>query len=174
MNFNLKHAVKVLSKTPVLLTELLQELPDDWTHANEGPDTWSPFDVVGHLVHGERTDWIPRIMIIMNDSDQKTFAPFDRFAQFEESKGKTLGQLLDSFRALRKENLSILKGLDLTESDLKRPGVHPSLGPVTLKEVLATWVAHDLGHIVQISRVLAKQYKEEVGPWTEYLRVLDD
>lgn len=174
MKFDLNHAISVLVKTPSTLERLLTGLPEEWTMANEGPETWSPYDVLGHLVHGERTDWIPRIMIIMNDSDQKTFAPFDRFAQFEESKGKTLAELLEEFAYLRDQNLHRLRGFELNEQDLNRQGIHPALGPVTLKQVIATWVAHDLGHIVQISRVLAKQYKAEVGPWTQYLRVLDE
>ena len=172
MKFDLNHSISLLVKTPGILSRLLTGLPEEWVTANEGEDTWSPYDVVGHLVHGERTDWIPRIMIILNDSDQKTFTPFDRFAQFEESKGKSLEELLEEFAYLRDQNLHRLRDFQLDESDLAREGIHPSLGKVTLQQVIATWVAHDLGHIVQISRVMAKQYKDEIGPWTEYLSVM--
>lgn len=172
MKFDLSHSIGLLVKTPDILQKLLTGLPEEWITANEGPDTWSPFDVVGHLVHGERTDWIPRIMIIMNDSDQKTFAPFDRFAQFEESKGKSIDQLLEEFAYLRDQNLHRLRAFQLDKTDLDRTGIHPSLGQVTLRQVIATWVAHDLGHLVQISRVMAKQYKDEIGPWTKYLSVI--
>jgi hypothetical protein len=172
MTFNLNKAISVLENTPILLKNMLSGLSEDWTHENEGPETWSPFDVLGHLVHGERTDWIPRTFIIMNDSDQKTFHPYDRFAQFEESKGKTLEDLLNEFEILRKQNLEQLKGFGLMESDYNREGIHPSLGPVTLANLLSAWVVHDLGHIAQISRVMSKQYKDEVGPWTRYMTIL--
>ncbi len=172
MTFHFDKSISILEKTPLVLKSLLSGLPDDWTQHNEGPDTWSPFDVVGHLVHGERTDWIPRIFIIMNDSDQKTFHPYDRFAQFEESKGKTLEALIMEFKQLRNQNLEQLKGFGLSESDYRREGVHPSLGPVTLANLLSAWVVHDLGHIAQISRVMAKQYKNEIGPWTAYLSIV--
>jgi hypothetical protein len=172
MTFHFDKSISILEKTPSVLKSLLSGLQEDWTHHNEGPDTWSPFDVVGHLVHGERTDWIPRTFIIMNDSDQKTFHPYDRFTQFEENKGKTLEELLMEFEVLRKQNLEQLKGFGLTESDYTREGIHPSLGPVTLANLLSAWVVHDLGHIAQISRVMAKQYIDEVGPWTRYLTIL--
>lgn len=172
MTFDLNKSISVLENTPILLKNMLSELSKDWTHENEGPETWSPFDVVGHLVHGERTDWITRSFIIMNDSDQKTFQPYDRFAQFEESKGKTLEELLREFQVLRNQNLEQLKGFGLTESDYNREGIHPSLGPVTLANLLSAWVVHDLGHIAQISRVMAKQYKDEVGPWAQYMTIL--
>ncbi len=172
MTFKIDQAIDLLERTPEALKAMLSGLSNDWTRANEGGDSWSPFDVVGHLVHGERTDWIPRIFIIMNDSDQKTFHPYDRFAQFEESKGKSLEDLLEEFESLRRSNLEQLKGFNLTESDLQRSGIHPSLGPVTLLNLLSAWVVHDQGHIAQISRVLAKQYKDEVGPWTKYMTIL--
>lgn len=172
MNFDLNKSISVLENTPMVLKSLLSGLSEEWTHNNEGPETWSPFDVVGHLVHGERTDWIPRIFIIMNDSEEKTFTPFDRFAQFEESKGKTLEDLLNEFETLRDQNLQQLKSFGFTESELQRKGIHPELGEVTLSQVIATWVTHDLGHIAQISRVMAKQYKNEVGPWTAYISIL--
>ncbi len=172
MLFDLNKSVSVLERTPRVLESLLGGLDTPWTHENEGPDTWSPFDIVGHLVHGEKTDWIPRILIILNDSDNKTFRPVDRFAQFEESKGKTMADLLEEFKSLRNQNLEQLKGFVLTEFELNSKGIHPELGEVTLQQVLATWVTHDLGHIAQISRVMAKQYKNEVGPWTAYISIL--
>ena len=172
MKFDLQQSIALLERTPKVLKAMLSGLSDDWTQNNEGEDSWSPYDVVGHLVHGERTDWIPRTFIIMNEGDQKTFEPYDRFAQFEESKGKSLEQLLDEFESLRKANLEQLKGFGLTESDYQRQGIHPSLGPVTLSNLLSAWVVHDQGHIAQISRVMAKQYKNEVGPWTRYMTIL--
>ena len=172
MTFDLNKSISILENTPMVLKSLLSGLSEDWTHVNEGPETWSPFDVVGHLVHGEKTDWIPRIFIIMNDSEEKTFTPFDRFAQFEESKGKTLEDLLNEFEILRNQNLQQLKSFGFTGTVLKRKGIHPELGEVTLAQVIATWVTHDLGHIAQISRVMAKQYKNEVGPWTAYISIL--
>jgi hypothetical protein len=172
MKFNIQQSIALLERTPKVLRAMLSGLSEEWTHGNEGDNTWTPYDVVGHLVHGERTDWIPRTFIIMNDSDQKTFAPYDRFAQFEESQGKSMEQLLDEFDSLRTANLEQLEGFGLMDSDMNRQGIHPSLGPVTLKNLLSAWVVHDQGHIAQISRVLAKQYKEEVGPWTRYMTIL--
>jgi hypothetical protein len=139
---------------------------------NEGPETWSPFDVVGHLIHGERTDWMQRVRIILDAGETRPFDPFDRFAQFRESQGRSLTDLLDEFGALRAENLRRLAQLELTGEDLDRRGLHPALGPVTMRELLATWVAHDLGHIAQITRVMAKRHADDVGPWREYLPVL--
>ncbi len=172
LTFKLSEAITILENTPVVLSALLNRLSDDWIRATEGPDTWSPFDVLGHLVHGEQTDWIPRILIILNDSDNKTFEPYDRFAQFRMSKGKSMSDLLDEFKSLRAKNLELLKGYGITESDLQRTGIHPSLGTVTLQNLLSAWVVHDLGHLTQIERVMAKQYMEEVGPWTKYMTVL--
>lgn len=169
--FKFQDSIILLERTPSVLASLLKDLPEEWTIATEGPETWSPYDVVGHLVHGEKTDWIPRIMMVMNDSGQ-TFEPYDRFAQFEMSKGKTLSELLSEFESLRRQNLIKLKALEIGESDLDRRGIHPSLGPVTLRNLLAAWVVHDQGHISQISRVIAKQYKDEVGPWIRYLTIL--
>jgi hypothetical protein len=140
---------------------------------NEGPETFSPYDVIGHLIHGEKTDWTARTKMILEYGNSKTFVPWDRFAQFENSKGKTLQQLLNEFALLRKENLAWLGSLDLSEADLAKKGIHPVLGEVTLKNLLATWVVHDLTHIAQITRVMAKQYKEEMGPWPEYFRILN-
>ena len=173
MEFEPGKATLILERTPSVLKELLAGLPPDWTHQNEGEETWSPYDVIGHLIHGEETDWIPRAEIILGDGSNKTFEPFDRFAQFEKSEGKTLQQLLDEFETLRAQSLKKLSSFNLTEEDLRRTGMHPELGEVTLKQLLATWVTHDLGHIVQISRVMAKQYKTEVGPWKKYISVIN-
>ncbi|ASW75868.1 hypothetical protein IQ37_11810 [Chryseobacterium piperi] len=173
MSFNLHKAIEVLERTPKVLTSLLEGLSDEWIYNNEGEETWSPFDVIGHLIHGEKTDWMVRTEVILSNGPDKTFAPFDRFAQFEQSKGKTISQLLEEFQKLRKNNLSILQSKHITDEDLNKTGIHPALGNTTLKHLLSTWVAHDLGHIAQISRVMAKQYKNDVGPWREYLAILD-
>lgn len=173
MKYHIDNALEVLERTPNVLNVYLENLSDEWVLSNEGGESWSPFDVVGHLIHGEKTDWIPRIKLVLNDSENKTFEPYDRFAQFEESQGKTMKQLLSEFSELRLQNLEFFKSLNITESDFDKKAIHPSLGEVTLKNLLATWVAHDLGHINQISRVMAKQYKSEVGPWVEYLSVLN-
>lgn len=172
MEFQLDKALEILSRTPDSLGAMLRGLPDDWTTGTEGPETWSPFDVVGHLIHGERTDWIPRARMILDHGDSRTFEPFDRFAQLEENKGGSLSGLLETFRSLRAANLETLKGLGLTSPDLERKGRHPDLGIVTLGQLLATWVVHDLGHLGQISRVLANQYASEVGPWRDFLPIL--
>lgn len=173
MNFNLNASIEILERTPLVLNSLLNGISNDWIQNNEGENTWSPFDIMGHLIHGEKTDWMARLEIILSDASSKTFAPFDRFAQFEESKGKTISQLLKEFEDLRKQNLSILKSKNITPKDLQLTGIHPTFGTVTLEHLLATWVAHDLGHIAQICRVMAKQYKNEVGPWREYLPIMD-
>jgi hypothetical protein len=171
--FTLYEAVAVLSRTPATLDTLLRDLPDGWIAANEGGDTWSPYDVVGHLIHGERTDWIPRAKIILEKGESAPFPKFDRLAQFEESAGKTLGDLLDEFAALRRKNVQDLEQMHLTDDDLRRRGTHPAFGSVTLRQLLSTWVAHDLDHVMQISRILARQYSDEVGPWREYLRIIN-
>jgi DinB superfamily len=171
-SFVLEEAVAILARTPGSLDALLRGLPDGWIVAHEGGETWSPFDVIGHLIHGERTDWVPRAKIILEDGEARAFDKFDRFAQFTMSQGRTLDSLLDELAALRAENLSELAALRLTDADLGRRGRHPELGVVTLRELLATWVAHDLDHVVQISRVLARQYSDEVGPWRAYLRII--
>jgi DinB superfamily len=173
MQYSLERSYEILDRTPAILQALLSGLPDDWVMPNEGPETFSPYDVIGHLVHGERTDWTVRTKMILEFSDTKTFERYDRFAQYEESKGKSLQQLLDEFAAIRKENMIWFKSLNLTEDDLNRKGMHPVLGNVTLRHLLATWVVHDLTHIAQISRVMAKQYKEEMGPWPQFFRILD-
>jgi hypothetical protein len=170
--FVLDEAVAILSRTPATLDALLRGLPDAWINANEGGNTWSAFDVVGHLIHGEATDWIPRARIIIEHGAAQPFATFDRLAQFELSKGLTLDALLDEFAEFRTRNLDELREMRLTDADLDRPGMHPALGPVTLRQLLATWMAHDLDHLMQISRVLARQYTEQVGPWKAYLRVI--
>jgi hypothetical protein len=170
--FSVAEAVELLARTPATLDALLRGLPDPWTAANEGDTTWSAFDVVGHLIHGERTDWIFRARIILADGEARPFATFDRLAQFAVSKNRSLPALLDEFAGLRRQNLEELKALHLSENDLERRGTHPELGVVTLRQLLATWVAHDLDHIVQISRVLARQYSDEVGPWRAYLRII--
>lgn len=170
--FVLEDALAVLARTPAALDALLRGLPDDWVSANEGADTWSPFDVVGHLVHGERTDWVARARLILDHGESRPFEKFDRFAQFAASQGRSLGSLLDEFAAVRAENLRTVAALRLTDADLERRGRHPELGVVTLRQLLATWVAHDLDHVMQIARVLARQYSDEVGPWRAYLRIV--
>lgn len=173
VDFSLDAALPVLERTPATLRTLLGGLPPGWTDATEGPETWSPYDVVGHLIHGERTDWIPRARIILAQGAQRRFTPYDRFAQFRESEGKSLEQLLDEFTALRAGNLSTLRSWRLSEAQLALEGEHPEFGAVTLRQLLATWVAHDLGHLVQVARVMAKQYRNAVGPWRAYLSVMD-
>lgn len=174
MSFDLAQATQILERTPEVVRRLLAGLDDDWIRANEGPDTWSPYDVVGHLIHGDRTDWIERARRILEHGTEMPFDYFDRFAQEKASRGKTLDQLLDEFDEVRRDSLAALAGFDLGEEDFAREGVHPSLGRVTLGELLATWVAHDLGHIAQISRVMAKRYAGEIGPWVEYIPIVSD
>ncbi|WP_430968396.1 DinB family protein [Spongiimicrobium sp. 2-473A-2-J] len=172
MKFELNKGMAVLERTPEVLKTMLARLPEEWTHKNEGGDSWSPFDVVGHLIHGEKTDWMVRTGIILGAGSNKTFEPYDRFAQFENSRGKTLDVMLAEFTALRSQNLTTLRSKQLSPVDLEKKGVHPELGPVSLSQLLAAWVVHDLGHIAQVSRVMAKQYSTEVGPWTKYLTIL--
>ena len=172
-SFALRDAVALLARTPATLDTLLRGLPAWWTTANEGPDTWSPFDVIGHLVHGEETDWIPRVKIILEHGESRTFEKFNREAQFEGgAAASTLESRLEEFAALRRENLRELAALELTEADLDRTGRHPAFGVVTLRQLLATWVAHDLDHVMQVSRVLGQQYASDVGPWRAYLRII--
>jgi len=172
MDFSLEHAVPVLRRTPGVLRELLQGLPDPWVVAAEGPGTWTPYDVVGHLIHGERTDWIPRVEHILLHRDAIPFPAFDREAMFAASQGRTLDELLDTFGRLRRESLDRLAALGLTDADLVRQGRHPEFGLVTLGQHLATWVAHDLSHLGQVARVMAAQYATAVGPWRAYLSIL--
>ena len=173
MKFSLTQAIEILEQTPQVLSQLLSNLSPEWTSNNEGSHTWSPFDVIGHLVHGDKTDWLNRVEIILSNSTDKRFESFDRFAQFESSKGKTVLQLLDEFKQIRAENLSRLKQLNISNEDLSKIGIHPTFGEVKLSQLLSTWVVHDLDHISQISRVMAKQYKNEVGPWIEFLKTLN-
>jgi hypothetical protein len=172
MDKSLDQTVSLLTRTPGALDALLRDLPEDWTHRNEGEDTWSAAGVVAHLIHCERTDWIPRARRVLDFGETGAFDPFDRLGNQRESQGKTLSQLLDEFARLRSENLGQLRAWNLRPADLERRGLHPSLGPVTLSQLLATWAAHDLTHLHQISRVLAHQYREAVGPWTQYLGVM--
>ncbi len=172
MQHNLQQTISLLTRTPATLDALLRDLPEAWTLRNEGEGTWSPFDVVGHLIHGERTDWLPRAKRILQSGESLPFDTFDRWAQARESRGKSMAQLLDEFTSLRAENLAELRALNLRREDLALRGQHPSLGPVTLSDLLATWAAHDLTHLHQISRVMAHQYRESVGPWTPFLGVM--
>ncbi|MFY0643452.1 MAG: DinB family protein [Bacteroidia bacterium] len=173
MNFSLDKSLEILTNTPKVVNAMLRGLSADWTMENEGGESWSAFDIVGHLIHGEKTDWVERTSIILKDGEPETFTPFDRFAQFEDSKGKSLEQLLNQFDALRSKNLAWIRALNLNEGDYNKIGIHPALGEATLSQLLSSWVVHDLSHIAQISRVLAHQYKDEVGPWKAYLKILD-
>lgn len=173
MEFDLRRGIEILERTPRALSEMLSGLSPEWIDATEGPDTWSPYVIVGHLIHGERTDWIPRAQVILAQGDNRRFTPYDRFAQFEESKGKSLAVLLDEFADLRAKNLVTLAEWNLTDAQLALEGVHPEFGPVTMRQLLATWVGHDLGHIAQTARVMAKQYRNAIGPWRAYLPVMD-
>ena len=173
MKYDLKKSYEILDRTPIVLEALLSGLHDDWLMNNEGPETFSPYDVIGHLIHGEKTDWVARAKTILEYGTNTPFKPWNRFARFEESKGKPLRQLLDEFEALRKENMRWFKGLNLTENDMEKRGSHPTLGEVSLRNLLATWVVHDLTHIAQVSRVMAKQYKEEMGSWPQFFRILN-
>lgn len=170
--FSLAESIALLTRTPATLNALLRGLPEIWTHSNEGKDTWSAFDIVGHLIVAERSDWMPRIRTILEHGETRAFDPFDRFAQMRESKGKSLEQLLDDFASLRNESMAALQALNLQSADLARRGKHPALGVVTLSELLATWAVHDLTHLHQLSRVMAYQYRDAVGPWSAFLGVL--
>jgi hypothetical protein len=173
MDFDLAAGTAILERTPNALRALLAGLPPAWVDATEGPDTWSPYVIVGHLIHGERADWIPRAQIILAQGQNRRFTPFDRFAQFRESQGKSLAELLDEFARVRAESLATLASWRLSDAQLALEGEHPEFGAVTLRQLLATWVAHDLGHIAQTGRVMAKQYRDAVGPWRAYLPVMD-
>ncbi len=174
MSFDLAPSIEVLRRTPATLRALLGGLDDRWIRGTEGPDTFSPFDVVGHLIDGEETDWMSRARIILARGPNLTFEPYDRFRHYARNRGRSLASLLDELAALRVANLDELTSWKLTAVELALPGEHPTLGRVTLQQLLATWVVHDLGHIAQIARVMAKQYREEVGPWVPYLPVLTD
>ena len=174
MNFDLDLAAQALARTPPALQALLDGLPDPWIRGTEGPDTFSPFDVVGHLIDGEETDWIPRARIILARAPNPVFEPYDRFRHRARNAARTLASLLEEFARLRGDNLALLRSWDLTPALLELPGVHPSLGPVTLRQLLSAWVVHDLGHLAQVARVMAKQLRPEVGPWERFLPVLTD
>jgi DinB family protein len=173
MEFDLTEGAAVLERTPGVLRAMLADLPAAWTERDEGPETWSPFVILGHLIHGERTDWIPRARIILDQGANRRFTPYDRFAQFRESAGKSVAALLDELEDLRKGNLTTLRGWQLTDDHLSLTGEHPEFGAVTLRQLLATWVAHDLGHVAQVARVMAKQYRDAIGPWRAYLPIVD-
>jgi hypothetical protein len=173
MSFMLTEGIAVLERTPATFRALLSGLPDPWTACNEGADTFSPFDNVGHLIHGERADWIPRARLILAQGTNRRFEPYDRFAQVRESEGRIIAELLEEFAHVREENLVTLRSWNLTDQDLALEGEHPEFGLVTLRQLLATWVAHDLGHVAQTARVMAKRYREAVGPWRAYLPILD-
>lgn len=174
MKFNLEESMTLLKKTPKILHVFLNDLNAEWLMNNEGSETWSPYNVVGHLIYGEKTDWLIRAKIIMGNSRDKTFEPYNRFAQQNDDPNVPIEELLTQFETLRTQNLKELVALNITEKDLNRKGVHPELGDVTLENLLSAWVVHDLGHIAQISRVMAKQYKDAVGPWTAYLKIIND
>ena len=174
MEFELAPAIEVLRRTPITLNSLLRDLPERWLVENEGAETWSPYDVIGHLIHGEETDWIPRAKMILEHGETQAFEPFDRVAMFEASKGKSIDELLDTFAELRANNLRELESLNLTADLLDKRGRHPELGVVTLRQLLSTWVVHDLGHIRQVVRVMSKQYRDAVGPWKAYLSILGE
>lgn len=173
MDYDLPTAVAVLERTPATFRSMLSGLPAAWTDATEGPGTWSPYAIVGHLIHAERADWIPRARIILAQGEDRRFTPFDRMAQFRESEGKSLDTLLDEFARLRAESIATLTSWKLTDHQLALEGLHPEFGAVTLRQLLSTWVAHDLGHIAQTARVMAKQYRDAIGPWRAYLPIMD-
>ena len=173
MDFALDDGIAILERTPHSVRALLAGLPPAWTAATEGPGSWSPPMIVGHLIHAERTDWIPRARLILAGGPRPRFEPFDRFAQLREHALRPLGELLDEFADVRAENVGTLARWRLTEAQLALEGEHPELGPVTLRQLLATWVGHDLGHLAQMARVMAKQYRDAVGPWRAYLSIMD-
>jgi DinB family protein len=174
VQFNLDLSIDVLQRSPATLRALLQDVGTPWARGTEGPDTFSPFDVVGHLIDGEETDWIPRARVILAKGSSLRFEPYDRFRHRARNSSRTLESLLAEFAELRARNLALLRSWHLTDADLDLPGEHPSLGPVTLRQLLAAWVVHDLEHLAQVARVMAKQYRQEVGPWVPYLPVLTD
>ena len=173
MEYQPEHAIEILRQTPATLSALLGDLTDPWMHYSTDADAWSPYDVIGHLIHGEETDWIPRAVIILQEGQSRAFEPFNRFAQFEQSKGQSLGSLLEKFAQLRQQNLVTLKQMNIASEQWALRGTHPELGSVTLGQLVAAWVVHDLDHIHQIVVALAKQYTEAVGPWRAYLAILE-
>ncbi len=172
MGFDLDKSIQVLERTPRVLRALLAGLPPFWTSSNEGPDTWSPFEVLGHLIDGEETDWLVRARIILAQGPSRRFEPFDRTRHRERNQGRSVEELLARFASLREKNVAALRALRIRPDQLTLVGEHPALGSVTLGQLLATWVVHDLGHLAQIGRVMACQYRDEVGPWIDYLPVL--
>ena len=172
MEHDIEHTIALLARTPGVLNALLRDLPEMWTLRNEGEKTWSVFDVVGHLIYAERMNWIPRARMLLQFGESRAFEPFDRQGYVRESQGKSLGQLFDEFARVRSESLGELRALNLQPEDLPRHGRHPAVGAVTLSELLATWAAHDLTHLHQISRIMAYQYREAVGPWSKFLGVM--
>jgi hypothetical protein len=174
MQVNLKETISLLERTPQVMRALLEGASEDLIRCNEGPGSWSAFDVLGHLIHGEKTDWIPRAKMILQEGETRPFDPFDREAMLESSKGKTLAELLEEFDRLRRSNLQTIRAMNLSSSDFARKGMHPALGSVTLGELLATWVVHDLDHLTQVLRISAKHFGSAVGPWKAYLSVLED
>ena len=173
MKFDLNNSIEILEKTPEILESYLSGLSNNWLKNNEGKNTWSPYDIIGHLIFGEKTDWIVRTKIILTQSKNKIFKPFDRFAQLKENQNKPIAELIAEFKSLRRSNLKELKSLNITNKDFELKGIHPEFGEVTLEQLLSTWVVHDLGHISQISRVMSKQYEANVGPWKAYLGILN-
>ena len=174
MKFEVEHALQILSRTPATVRALVSGLGDEWTKPNEGADTFSVFDVVGHLVDGEETDWIARAQIILVEGDNGTFDPYDRFRHYERNRGRSIESLIDELEQLRTRNLDLVKAWNLDDHKLALTARHPLLGMVTMRQLLSAWVVHDLGHIAQISRVMAKQYRDEIGPWAPYLPVVTD
>ncbi len=172
VEINLNETIALLERTPTSVDALLRGLPNLWIRGNEGKDTWSPYNIVGHLIFGEQTDWIPRVRMILEHGEARSFEPFDRFAQMKGRQNEPLEKLLDDFASLRKESLSALRAMNLQPEDLGRRGRHPALGVVTLSELLAAWAVHDLTHLHQLSRVMAHQYRAAVGPWSAYMGVL--
>ncbi len=172
MNFSLKKSIELLERSPATYETLLSNLNYDWNKINEGENTWSAYNIIGHLIHGEKTDWIPRAEIILHKED-KNFEPYDRFAQDKLYNKQTFEELINEFKTLRVHNINILKSWKLTESDLNKEGIHPDLGTVNLKQLIATWTIHDMVHLNQISRVMVKHYGEDIGPWKKYVRLLN-
>jgi hypothetical protein len=174
MEFRLDESIEILERTPGVLAQMLSGLSHVWTHNNESGDTWSAYDVMGHLIEGEKTDWIPRLKIIIEGDGTGRFTPFDRFAQLEKSKVESIESLITEFSELRKNNILLLRRYNLSNDHLQKTGIHPAFGRVTARQLIATWAVHDLTHLRQIVRVMAFQYTEEVGPWKAYLGILND
>ncbi len=172
MAFSVTETIQIIERTPAVLHAMLFSFPETLVHANEGRETWSVFDIVGHMIEGEKTDWIPRMNIILTNNDNKQFEPFNRFSQIEANTNKTLSTLLSEFDTLRKQNVYILQEKNLQEEDLQKTGIHPEFGQVTLSQLIATWAVHDLNHIAQICRVISYKYRQETDPWIKYLRIL--